>query len=94
LRGFRQCSNKGPLPGINGVEIMKILHAVPATAHIPILAISANAIPSNVKEGLDAGFFRYLTKPIVVGEFMDAFSIALEYSAARTGNDAKKELIQ
>jgi PAS domain S-box-containing protein len=82
------------LPGISGIDAMKILRADAATAHIPILAISANAIPSDVKKGLDAGFFRYLTKPIVVGEFMDALGVALEFSAARAGNDAKKELIQ
>ncbi|MGP1679856.1 MAG: ATP-binding protein, partial [Burkholderiales bacterium] len=82
------------LPGINGIEAMNILRADPATAHIPIMAISANAIPSDIKKGLDAGFFRYLTKPIVVSEFMDALSVALEFSAARAGNEARKELIQ
>ena len=82
------------LPGINGIQAMSVLRADPATAHIPIMAISANAIPNDIKRGLEAGFFRYLTKPIVVGEFMDALSVALEFSAARAGNEAKKELIQ
>jgi PAS domain S-box-containing protein len=82
------------LPGINGIETMKILRADPATARIPIMAISANAIPSDIKRGLEAGFFRYLTKPIVVGEFMDALSVALEFSAAQAGNEAKEELVQ
>jgi PAS domain S-box-containing protein len=82
------------LPGINGIEAMKILREDPATAHIPIMAISANAIPSDIKKGLEAGFFRYLTKPIVVVEFMDALSGALEFSAARARNEAKKELVQ
>jgi PAS domain S-box-containing protein len=82
------------LPGINGIETMKILRADPATARIPIMAISANAIPSDIKRGLEAGFFRYLTKPIVVGEFMDALSVALEFSAAGAGNEAKEELVQ
>jgi CheY-like chemotaxis protein len=79
------------LAGLNGIEVMKILRADPATAQIPIVAISANVIPSDIKKGLDAGFFRYLTKPIVVNEFMDALSIALEFSAARAGNGAKKD---
>ena len=82
------------LPGINGIEVMKILRADPATARIPIMAISANVIPSDIKKGLEAGFFRYLTKPIVVNEFMDALGVALEFSAARAGNGANKELIQ
>jgi len=79
------------LPGINGIEVMKILRADPATAHIPIMAISANVIPSDIKKGLDAGFFRYLTKPIVVSEFMEALGVALDFSAARTGNGAGKD---
>jgi CheY-like chemotaxis protein len=71
------------LPGISGTDAMKILRADPATAHIPVLAISANAMPHDIKNGLDAGFFRYLTKPIVVGEFMAALRMALELSAAK-----------
>jgi PAS domain S-box-containing protein len=70
------------LPGISGIQALKILRADPATAHIPVLAISANAMPRDMKKGLDAGFFRYLTKPIVVDEFMDALGTALEFSAA------------
>jgi hypothetical protein len=40
---------------------------------------------------VEAGFFRYPAKPIVVNEFMDALGIALEFSAARAGNGAKRE---
>ncbi len=82
------------LPGISGIEAMKILHANPATVHIPIVAISANAMPSDVKRGLEAGFFRYLTKPIVVNEFMDALGVALEYSATRAGHNIQEEPLQ
>ena len=82
------------LPGLNGIEAMKILRADPATAHIPIMAISANVIPSDIKKGLDAGFFRYLTKPIVVNEFMDALSVALEFAADRAGHEPEKGLMQ
>ena len=82
------------LPGINGIEVMKILRADPATAHIPIMAISANVIPTDIQKGLDAGFFRYLTKPIVVNEFMDALSVALEFAAKREGQGAERDLMQ
>ena len=47
-------------------------------------------IPSDIKKGMEAGFFRYFTKPIVVNEFMDALSVALEFSAARAGNGVKR----
>jgi CheY-like chemotaxis protein len=65
------------LPGISGVEALKILREDPATAHIPIVALSANAVPRDIAKGLEAGFFRYLTKPLRVDEFMDTLDVAL-----------------
>jgi len=73
------------LPGISGIQALKILREDPATAHIPVLAISANAMPHDIKKGLEAGFFRYLTKPIKVNEFMDALDMALELAEKRSG---------
>jgi PAS domain S-box-containing protein len=69
------------LPGISGVEALKILREDPATAHIPVVALSANAMPRDIQKGLQAGFFRYLTKPIRVGEFMDTLEVALEFAS-------------
>ena len=66
------------LPGISGTQALKILREDPATAHIPVLAISANAMPRDIEKGLEAGFFRYLTKPIKVHAFLDALESALE----------------
>jgi PAS domain S-box-containing protein len=68
------------LPGISGVQALKILREDPVTAHIPIVALSANAMPRDIKNGLEAGFFRYLTKPIKLNEFMDALNVALEFA--------------
>jgi signal transduction histidine kinase/ActR/RegA family two-component response regulator len=65
------------LPGICGIQAMKILRADPLTAHIPVVAVSANAIPGDIEKGLEAGFFRYLTKPIKVNEFMDTLDLVL-----------------
>ena len=81
------------LPGISGIEAMKILHADPATAHIPIVALSANAVPRDIEKGLEAGFFNYLTKPIKVDEFMDALDMALEYSRTASGRAATREKV-
>jgi len=66
------------LPGISGVEALRILREDPATAHIPVIALSANAMPRDIAMGLESGFFRYLTKPIKVKEFMDTLDEALE----------------
>ncbi|OGV58911.1 MAG: hybrid sensor histidine kinase/response regulator [Lentisphaerae bacterium GWF2_50_93] len=71
------------LPGISGIEAMKILKDDPATAHIPVVALSANAMPRDIEKCLEAGFFRYITKPIKVKEFMDTLRVALEYSKTR-----------
>jgi CheY-like chemotaxis protein len=56
----------------------------PVTAHIPALAISANAMPNDIKKGLEAGFLHYLTKPIKVDEFMTALNAAMELSGSRS----------
>jgi signal transduction histidine kinase/CheY-like chemotaxis protein len=76
------------LPGISGVEAMKILRANPLTAHIPIIALSANAVPHDIEKAMEAGFFNYLTKPIKVAEFMDALDLALAYSRSGAGHAA------
>ena len=68
------------LPGLSGIEALRILREDPATAHIPIIALSANAMPRDIQKGLDAGFFRYLTKPIRVAEFMETLDVALEFA--------------
>jgi CheY-like chemotaxis protein len=68
------------LPGISGLRALSILRDDPVTQNIPIVAISANAMPHDIRKGLEAGFFRYLTKPIKVDEFMIALDEALEYS--------------
>ena len=65
------------LPGISGIEALRILSQDLSTAHIPIIALSANAIPRDIAKGLEAGFFRYLTKPIKIDEFMDSLDLAL-----------------
>jgi PAS domain S-box-containing protein len=69
------------LPGVSGYGALNILREDPTTAHIPVMALSANAIPRDIQKGLEAGFFRYLTKPIKVNEFMDALDVALQYAA-------------
>ncbi len=79
------------LPGISGIEALKILRADPSTAHIPIIALSANAVPRDIARGLEAGFFNYLTKPIKVNQFMEALDVALAHSQSATGRAADEE---
>ena len=65
------------LPGISGTNALMLLKKDPLTAHIPVIALSANAIPLDIKKGLEAGFFRYLTKPIKIDALMSAIGEAL-----------------
>ncbi len=70
------------LPDISGITVLKILATDPATAHIPVVALSANAIPRDIEKGLEAGFFRYLTKPIMVNQLMDTLDEAFALASA------------
>lgn len=71
------------LPGISGLQALKILQEDPCTQHIPVLALSANAMPRDIARGLAAGFMHYLTKPIRVPEFMDALDDGLALAHSR-----------
>ncbi len=68
------------LPGISGIDALKILQQDPLTCKIPVVALSANAMLRDIKLGIDLGFFRYLTKPIKVNEFMETLNEAVEFS--------------
>ena len=72
------------LPGISGLQALGLLQGDPITARIPVMALSANAMPRDVEKGLQAGFFRYLTKPIRIAEFMLALDEGLEQAQAPT----------
>ena len=79
------------LPDISGSSALKILADDPATAHIPVLALSADANPGDIEKGLLAGFFRYLTKPIKVNEFMKTLDEALRSAKTDAAVAAKEE---
>jgi signal transduction histidine kinase/CheY-like chemotaxis protein len=79
------------LPGISGIQALRILAEDPATAHIPVIALSANAMPRDIEKGLEAGFFRYLTKPIKVNEFMDTLDVALKFAKAQSARANSEE---
>ncbi len=72
------------LPGISGLQALRILALDPSTAHIPVVALSANAMPSDIERGMQSGFFDYLTKPIKVAELMGALDRALSLAKSRS----------
>jgi CheY-like chemotaxis protein len=56
-----------------------------------VIALSANAMPRDIERGLKAGFFRYLTKPIKVLQFMETLDIALKLSTATAEVEQKAD---
>jgi signal transduction histidine kinase/ActR/RegA family two-component response regulator len=70
------------LPGLNGKDALGVLQADPVTAHIPVIALTANAMAGDVARGIAAGFFRYVTKPIAIDQLNKAIDDALARALA------------
>jgi PAS domain S-box-containing protein len=69
------------LPGISGVKALSVLRKDSATAQIPVIAVTANAGQRDIEKGREAGFFRYITKPIKIHELMITLDLALARAA-------------
>lgn len=65
------------LPGMDGFQALEGIRSQPEMRTIPVLAISANAMPRDVRRGLDAGFDSYLTKPLNVKTTLQTIRSAL-----------------
>lgn len=69
------------LPDIDGFHVLRYLRALPATAHIPVMALSAQAYFHQIEQGIAAGFCQYLTKPFKIAELMEALDMCLTIAA-------------
>ena len=58
------------LPEMDGFEVLRLLREDKATCDIPVIAVSANAMTSDIKKGIEAGFTDYITKPIDVTQML------------------------
>ncbi|KAA0549971.1 response regulator [Bacillus sp. BGMRC 2118] len=65
------------LPDLHGLEVLKLIRAIDKTKNTPVIAISANAMPEDIKQALNAGFDRYLKKPINIKEMLEVVGDAL-----------------
>lgn len=72
------------LPDMSGLAAITLLHEHPASAHIPVVVLSSNAFPDEIKRCLDAGVFRYLTKPYKIDELMAVIDLALRQVVANS----------
>ncbi|MDO9315113.1 MAG: CHASE domain-containing protein [Burkholderiaceae bacterium] len=71
------------LPDISGLELLRHLKLDPATRSIPVVAVSADALPAQIDDAFMAGAHRYLTKPVNVAELLSVLDELL--SQAETG---------
>jgi PAS domain S-box-containing protein len=60
------------LPDMDGLEVMRRLRAEPALAQVPVIALSANAMPEDIEQALRAGMSDYWTKPLDFAAFLAA----------------------
>ncbi|WP_172840368.1 response regulator [Solemya pervernicosa gill symbiont] len=75
------------LPGMSGVEALQLLKQNPETAAIPVVALSANAMPADIEAGIEAGiasgFVEYLTKPVDVSVLLNSIDRSLSEVSRR-----------
>ena len=79
------------LPGMSGIEVLRQLRTDPETAAIPVIALTANAMPRDIERGRAAGFHRYLTKPIDIDKFTEAIDSTLAHLHGRGAQADRKE---
>ncbi len=66
------------LPEMDGVALLRVMRAMPSMAGVPMIAVSANAMPSDLQAAREAGFDDYLTKPLELGRLLAAVNRALD----------------
>src|SRR5947209_6943472 len=66
------------LPGMNGIEALKVLRADPVTASIPVIAVTASVMQQDRNQITQAGFDGYIGKPLNLKEFLEAVRRILE----------------
>ncbi|MEP6896747.1 MAG: response regulator [Chloroflexota bacterium] len=56
------------MPDISGIEVLRFLRREPNLRQIPVVVVSAKALPSDIRAGMEAGATAYLTKPVGLDE--------------------------
>jgi CheY-like chemotaxis protein len=69
------------LPGMSGIDALRALRDLPETREIPVIALTAAASERDKQRGVQAGFYRYITKPVKVDELLRALGAVVSPSA-------------
>ena len=73
------------MPDLSGLEVLRFLRRDPRLEHIPVIVVSAKSLPSDIKNGLDAGANVYLTKPVAFQDLNDAVRQVIVTAANEVG---------
>jgi CheY-like chemotaxis protein len=68
------------MPETSGLDILREMRVTPGLEEIPVVVISAKSMPTDIKSGMEAGAFIYLTKPVGFLELKEAVERAMEVS--------------
>ena len=69
------------LPGMNGMQALKVLRAEAATAHVPVVAITASVMTQDRQQIMDTGFNGFIEKPINLKEFLATVQASIRPAA-------------
>ena len=65
------------LPGTSGLEVLRFVRQTPQFTELPVVVVSAKAMPADIKAGIEAGATAYLTKPVSYNELKKAVEKAI-----------------
>lgn len=65
------------MPDVSGLEVLRFVRREPRLEAMPVIIISAKSLPSDIKDGMDAGASLYLTKPVSFTDFKQAIEQAI-----------------
>ena len=69
------------MPDLSGLEVLRYIRRDPRLAEIPVIVVSAKSLPSDIKNGMDAGANVYLTKPVAFQDLNAAVRQVIEAPA-------------
>jgi DNA-binding response OmpR family regulator len=73
------------MPDLSGLEVLRFIRRDPRLEQIPVIVVSAKSLPSDIKDGLDAGANIYLTKPVAFQDLNTAVRQVIETSTIGKG---------
>ncbi|MFZ5912255.1 MAG: response regulator [Chloroflexota bacterium] len=70
------------MPDVSGLEVLRFMRREPKLSKIPVIVVSARSMPSDVREGLEAGATLYLAKPVGYLDLKQAVDQVMSDAAA------------